>query len=157
MNLKIKYTYLLVPLVLLIIGCNNKNIEKPIISDVKVIKQFFNDYETYNANKAVDYVFQSNEWIKNSLSNETKDSLKIKLTGAIELLGQYRGYEILEVSDIGKSYKVISSLAKYDRQPIRYVFILYKPSDTMEWQVQNFVYDFNIEDELYNTTNMSFY
>lgn len=120
----------------------------------ELIANFFNEYETYTSEKAVNTIFSSNEWISLIDKNE-RDSLNVRLTQLTGLLGKYHNYEVIKQTTVGDSYKIVSCLAKYDRQPIRFNFILYKPSS--DWQIQNFTYDFNIEDELLNAVNLSLF
>ena len=53
---------------------------------------------------------------------------------------------IVSKKSISEDYLLYSFLIKYDRQPIRYLFIYYKPKN--KWQLQNFQYDDNLETEL---------
>jgi hypothetical protein len=55
-------------------------------------------------------------------------------------------YEKLTERTAGQSLIVITYLVKYDREPIRFTFTLYKADDY--WQVNNFSYDENLGDEL---------
>lgn len=42
-------------------------------------------------------------------------------------------------------------MIKYDRQPVRFQFIFYKPSD--KWQLQDFRYDDDLDTELIEAAN----
>ena len=44
-----------------------------------------------------------------------------------------------------------SFLVKYERQPVRFTFILYKPNES--WQTQNFSYDTGISEEIEEAAN----
>lgn len=156
MRLSFIKTILLVIATVVFYSCN-KDKRTSVSTDQKppeLIADFFELYETYAiTERAVDFVFSSNQWI-DSIDKSVKDSLNNNLSQVVKVLGDYKGYEIIKTSVVGKSYKVVSCLAKYERQPVRFVFVLYKPEDT--WQIQNFNYDFNVEEELVNTTNLSF-
>ncbi|CAL2102228.1 protein of unknown function [Tenacibaculum sp. 190130A14a] len=74
------------------------------------------------------------------------ENVKSQLTNFLGLVGDYYGHEKITDKSIGKSYKLVSYMVKYDRQPIRFTFVFYKPKD--KWQVQNFRFDDNLDDEL---------
>ncbi|NAS31784.1 hypothetical protein GTQ40_12425 [Flavobacteriaceae bacterium R38] len=126
---------------------NNQN------NNPDVIESFFKTYEEDSPKKAVEYIFSSNKWI-NSINKGKRDSLGNNLDLLIKHLGAYQGYEVFKSNKAGESYRVVSCLAKYERQPIRFNFVLYKPNSV--WQIQNFTYDINVEEELSNTVNLSF-
>jgi len=74
------------------------------------------------------------------------DNIKTQLTSFLGLVGEYYGYELITEKSVGKSFKLVSYMVKYDRQPMRFTFVFYKPKD--KWQVQNFQYDDNLDVEL---------
>ena len=74
------------------------------------------------------------------------ENVKTQLTSFLGLVGDYYGYEKSTDKSVGESYKLISYMIKYDRQPVRFTFVFYKPKD--KWQVQNFQYDDNLDEEL---------
>lgn len=119
----------------------------------EIVKTFFNKYKE-SPETAISNVFTSSKWIEMEMSNSKKDSLVLQLKEVTDLLGKFEGYEVMKIVSAGDSYKVISTIAKYQRQPVRFNFLLYKPSE--KWQIQNFTFDFNIEEELMNNTNLSF-
>ena len=110
----------------------------------EILDKFFTSYQA-SPQAAVDYIFGTNKW----MVDRNKDgiaSVKTKLASFLELVGEYYGYELITEKSVGESYKLVSYMIKYDRQPLRFTFVFYKPKDT--WQVQNFKYDDNIGDEL---------
>lgn len=109
-----------------------------------IIDHFFELYESKGSNEALDYIFGTNKWMSNS--QKSIDDLKYKLNGTIELIGQYYGYEPIVTRTIKGHLELHTYIVKYDRQPLRFSFLLYKPNDT--WRLQNFKYDDNLDTEL---------
>lgn len=112
-----------------------------------ITTRFFKTYST-DAMKAYEELFGSNEYI----SKSDIESTKIKFNEYISDLGDYKGYEPITIKKIGKSYILKSYLIRYDRMPIRFSFILYKPND--KWKIQNFSYDGNLNEELENAAKI---
>ena len=112
-------------------------------SEKEIITEFFKVFEN-EPMKAIDYAFSTNKWMKRNMDGI--ESLKAKFKDIIPLIGDYYGYEIITEKSIGKNLKLISYMLKYDRQPVRFTFVLYKPNDT--WQVQNLNWDVDIDSEL---------
>jgi hypothetical protein len=104
-------------------------------------------FETYSSNPvgAVDYIFSTNRWMTER-NKDGIENVKTQLTNFLGLVGDYYGYEKITEKRVGESLKLVSFMAKYDRQPVRFTFVFYKPQD--KWQVQNFQYDDNLDDEL---------
>ncbi|MEQ6121136.1 hypothetical protein [Reichenbachiella sp. MALMAid0571] len=109
-----------------------------------IINTFFNKYENEGSNIALDYLFSTNKWMGDSKTQI--DNIKLNLSGTLELIGNYYGYEEIILSSIGNDFKLYTFLVKYDRQPLRFSILLYKPNDT--WRLQNFSYDDNLDEEL---------
>lgn len=109
----------------------------------EIINTFFETYEKEPL-KAVDYVFSTNEWMDRN--KDAVENLKTQLSSYLKLVGDYYGYEKITEKSVGESYKLVSYMSKYERQPIRFTFVLYKGKD--RWQVQNFKFDDKIDDEL---------
>jgi hypothetical protein len=102
---------------------------------------FFKTFKT-DPIKAYDNLFADNKWI----SKSDLETTKIKLKDYLADLGEFLGFEEITLKKAGESYILKSFLIKYDRQPVRFTFILYKPVD--KWKIQNFSYDNNLSDEL---------
>ena len=109
----------------------------------KITETFFKTYKE-NPTKAYEDLFINNKWMKDKKSDI--ETVKIKLADFISGLGDYFGYEQITEKSAGESYMLKSFLVKYERQPIRFTFLLYKTND--DWQIQNFTYDTNLENEL---------
>ena len=109
--------------------------------------QFFKTFKV-DPIKAYDEIFSNNKYI----SKSDLETTKIKLKDYLADLGDYFGYEEITIKKAGESYILKSFLIKYDRQPIRFTFILYKPVD--KWKIQNFSYDSNLSDELDNAAKL---
>ena len=110
----------------------------------EITHEFFRLYPT-SPTKAVDYAFKTNSWILER-NKDGIENVKNQLVNAIELVGTFYGHEKITEKSIGHSYKLVSYMVKYDRQPIRFTFVFYKPQE--KWQVQNFQFDDNLDDEL---------
>lgn len=110
----------------------------------EITSEFFKTYEK-SPMEAVGYVFGTNKW----MVDRNKDGIanvKSQLTNFLGLVGDYYGYEKITEKSIGESYKLVSYMIKYDRQPLRFTFVFYKPKD--KWQVQNFKFDDSLDEEL---------
>lgn len=103
-------------------------------------------FETYKNSplEAVDYIFNTNKWMERN--QDAIQNVKTQLTSFLGLVGDLYGHERITEKNIGESYKLVSYMVKYDRQPIRFTFIFYKPKD--KWQVQNFKFDDSLDSEL---------
>ena len=138
MNRKIKLLTFLIVIIL------STNILKAQSTTEEITTEFFKTYEK-SPQKAVDYVFGTNKWMIDR-NKDGIENVKSQLTNFLGLVGDYYGYEKITEKSVGKSFKLISYMIKYDRQPMRFTFVFYKPKD--KWQVQNFQFDDNLDDEL---------
>ena len=110
----------------------------------EITDKFFKTYEK-SPLEGVDYIFSTNKWMMDR-NKDGVENIKTKLNSFIGLVGDYYGYEKITEKSVGESYRLVSYLVKYDRQPVRFTFVFYKPKDS--WQVQNFQYDDGLDDEL---------
>ena len=116
-------------------------------STQEITENFFSLYAK-DPIKAVEYAFSTNKWFDRNQDGVA--NLKTKLKNTVDLCGEYYGYELLSEKTAGQSIKMITYIVKYDRQPIRFSFFMYKPKDT--WKVNNFSYDENIDTDLEEAT-----
>jgi hypothetical protein len=102
-----------------------------------VTGKFFELYEKDGAAKAIEYIFDNNKYMdKNS---DVLTQIQSRLSQLVTLVGTYNGYELMESKYLGQSYLQQIFILKYDRQPIKFIFLLYKPKDV--WQIQNLRFD----------------
>ncbi len=107
----------------------------------KITEKFFSDFKADKV-KAYEKLFENANWIDKS----SIETVKIKYRDFFSGLGEYVGFEPITEKVIGESYGLKSFLVKFESQPIRFTFTLYKPKDT--WQIQTFSYDSNLSEEL---------
>jgi hypothetical protein len=110
-----------------------------------MLERFFVIYESQPPDAAIDYVFDSNPYLKQN--QESLVNIKDQLNGLLEVVGPYQSSEKIQFITLGKSFQLHRYLVKYDRQPILFSFILYKPKD--QWRFQNFMFD-SQADEILN-------
>ncbi|MDD2635930.1 MAG: hypothetical protein PHW82_10565 [Bacteroidales bacterium] len=124
----------------IIVFSNNKSHAQS-TSD-ELMEGFFTIFEE-DVNQAIDYLFETNPLIDSN--QEGIKAIKERLELSRKLLGNYYGWEIVSIYNAGNSYaKYIYSL-KYERQPVKFEIVLYKP-DT-DWKVQNVNFQDDIETE----------
>jgi hypothetical protein len=94
--------------------------------------------------KAIDYIFSTNKYATNSQEgiDELKRSLKKTSTSA----GAFWGYELLSKKSAGQGFIMLTFFVKYDRDPLTFRILFYKPHDS--WQLQNFKFDNKMDEEL---------
>ncbi|QBA63128.1 hypothetical protein [Muriicola soli] len=133
---------LLISSLLLLLGhlrANAQN-EHQIITD-----EFFRRYET-DPLEAMDFAFTTNKWLnRNRIAIE---QLKNNFKELRPQLGEYFGFEKLKESQITDRLRLATFMVRYDRQPLRFTFILYKPNDF--WRVHNLKYDDSLVEDLEN-------
>ncbi len=100
-------------------------------------KFFFQVFEQKGSDAAIDYIYATNKYISGNIAANLK--VKSELKKIVSLIGKYRGHELISEKFIGKSYVQMSFLAKFDRQPLKFTFILYKPDKV--WQLQKLQFD----------------
>jgi hypothetical protein len=113
----------------------------------EITDKFFSLYST-DPVKAVEYCFSTNKW--SAKRQEDVSNLTNKVRDLTGLLGEFIGYELLSEKTAGPNIKMITYVVRYDREPLRFTFLFYKPKD--KWQVNNFSYDENIDDDLKEAT-----
>ena len=110
-----------------------------------IVEKFFADFAESGSDVALDNLYATNAWISRNM--DAISNLKDQLRGMNEeLVGDYFGYELISEVRFSDSFLAQSYMVKFDRQPIRFIFQLYKPND--RWKIYGFEYDGNFADEL---------
>ncbi len=109
----------------------------------EITDAFFAVYAKYPA-KAVDYAFGTNKWMLKK--PEVVTNVKTQLKTLTDLIGEYYGFEPIEENVISSSLKEVKFLVRYEREPLQFTFLLYKPKD--KWMVENFSFNENLDKEI---------
>src|ERR1700712_1205655 len=107
-----------------------------------ISKKFFELYNTKPMD-AIDYIFTGVK--KDRQVNDDITAIKKNLKVTIDLDGTYYGNELIAEKNVGTNLKLMSYLLKYEKQPVRFIFIYYKPND--QWKVYTFQFNTNLDDE----------
>ena len=102
----------------------------------EISAEFFNKY-AYNTEIALDYIFETNPWLKENL--EGMNNVKSQIKEYETLIGNYVGYEKISEEILGESLAYVVYMVKYERQPIRFMFQYYKSKDS--WMLYHIKYD----------------
>ncbi len=110
----------------------------------EMINTFFKEYAKIPS-KAVEDIYLTNPWtsrIKDGIESMKNEVNKF----TIDYVGKYYGYELITKKQFSESFILYSYMVKYDRQPIRFIFKLYKPND--KWTLFSLQIDANLDDEI---------
>ncbi|MDN3672409.1 hypothetical protein QWY99_04980 [Flavobacterium branchiarum] len=110
----------------------------------EMIKNFFIEYSK-NPAKAVENIYKSSIWtsrLKDGIEDMKNEVQKYN----IDYMGKYYGSELIVKKQLSNSFILYSYLVKYDRQPIRFIFKLYKPND--KWVLFSLKIDGALDEEI---------
>lgn len=103
-------------------------------SPQELIEKFFVTYKK-DKEKAVRDLYATNVW-----SDTNKEIVEngVKVVNGLNAasVGNYYGYELIKAEKITNAYEEHFYLLKYDRQPIKFIFKLYKPDQ--KWRLHVF-------------------
>jgi len=137
----IKKTFFALSTVLLLVSTVKVQAQDQTPADIS--KKFFEIYAA-KPNDAIDYIFTGMKLTKEVSDDITAIKKNLKVT--IDQGGAYYGYELITEKSLNNTLKLVSYMAKYDKQPVRFVFIYYKPND--KWKIYTFQFNTNLDDEL---------
>lgn len=103
----------------------------------QVVEKFFNLYQDKGPDKAVDYIFSTNPYL--DPTSETVTAIKLKLSTAVAVIGDYYGYNAVSIKEIGPNMTIATYMVRYKRQPLFFTFVMYKPDKN--WQIQTLRFD----------------
>ena len=112
-------------------------------STKEITDAFFAVYAKFPP-KAIEYAFATNKWMLKK--PEVVTNVKTQLKTLTDMLGEYSGFEPMEENTVSPSLKEVKFLVKYEREPLQFTFLLYKPKD--KWMVENFSFNENLDKEI---------
>jgi hypothetical protein len=114
----------------------------------KMIDDFFSLYKSKTPDAALDYIFNTNKWMNES--KDQIDNVKFKLNSALKNMGDLNGYTLITKKTLTEHLALYTYLVRYDRQPLRFSFLFYKPES--QWRLHNFSFDAALDEELEEAT-----
>jgi outer membrane lipoprotein-sorting protein len=112
----------------------------------KIVKNFFDLYKQNRIEQALDYLFSSNPILYNK--SESIKNLKNTFTNIEKVLGGYKDYSISYNQEHFESLKIIITYVRYEKQPLRLLFVFYKPGD--KWIMYRFEIDTKFPENFIN-------
>ena len=107
----------------------------------EISTKFFDIFKQEGPSQAVDYLFSTNKYSEES--KKDINSIKDKLRDNGPAFGAYSNYELLSTKMAGKDLELLTFIVKYDRLPLVFKLLFYKPAD--EWRIQDLTFDTNLE------------
>ncbi|GEM_PF-865145 len=113
-------------------------------SPVEYVEQFAQQLATEGPASAVDQLFATNEWMRGN--RDARDNMVHQLSQVLPMVGAYHDKEQLAVTQAGSSLVFYTYLFLYDRQPLRFHFMFYRPAD--DWMLYNLSFNDSFSGEL---------
>ena len=82
-------------------------------------------YKTDGIGKEIDYLFSTNKYSESSQSNSIKDNLN----QPFPLIVHFTGYTLITTKILSNDITRIIFIAKYERGPLFFKLLFYKPAD----------------------------
>ena len=110
----------------------------------KIVNDFFDTYRN-SPKKAIVTLLAKNRWI----TNEDTNKLVVQLDELLGQIGKFQGQELIRQDSYGKNILQYVYIAKYERQPLKFIFRFYRPNDAWDFHSFNYEVDFmNALDEI---------
>ncbi|MEA3448341.1 MAG: hypothetical protein U9Q98_07830 [Bacteroidota bacterium] len=107
-----------------------------------ILDPFFDTFE-HNPDKAIEYIFTTNPYIKQNQDGIKR--IKERLNTSRKLLGEYYGEELIKLQSVADSFVKYTYMLKYDRQPVKIEIVLYRPNDT--WLLYTMQFDDKLSED----------
>lgn len=150
-NRIMRYLLFTLTILLFLVGAVSCGIQEEDNEAIEEIESFIDLVGADKENEAFDMLFSSNKYFANDSITRT---LLIQLENATSLLGNYHGHERIARRSFGKDYFLYSYIVKYERQPLRFTFVFYRPGAM--WKIQNFKFDVDFDEELERAAEVYF-
>jgi hypothetical protein len=118
----------------------------------QLINNFFEEFPK-NSDKAIDDLYATNPWslrIKDGIERIKKEINSY----TVDEVGEYYGYEPITNTQLSESFILLSYIIKYDRQPLRFTFMFYKPNN--QWRLYSFKIDAELASEIEEASKIYF-
>src|SRR4051812_45855256 len=86
----------------------------------ELLDTFFDLYKTKGYGAALKYSLSTNKWIKSDGSE--MDNIILALSKQVDVMGDYLGYEEIKSKSLGSRFRIVSYLAYYVHDPVRFTF-----------------------------------
>jgi hypothetical protein len=103
----------------------------------KQVDNFFSLYVDGKPVEAVDRLYSNNPWM--ATKTDVVTNVKTSIAGLSAVVGKYISRNVLVTETLGPRYVRIEYVVNCERQPLRFFFEFYKPSDV--WMTFNFGYN----------------
>jgi hypothetical protein len=113
--------------------------------------KFFSIMEDKGNDAAIDYIFKTNKYLRTQIAGNIK--IKNELNKLTKLLGKFYGSDLIETIKAGNNYIRLYYLAKYDRQPLLFIFTMYRPNK--KWRIQQLRFTEKVGDYLDKKRNIN--
>ncbi len=116
----------------------------------KITENFFKIYVN-NKKNALDTIFFTNKYFSQEQTNEVSK----KLNDLVSIIGDYCGNEFIQKQSAGNSFVLYKYVVKYERQPLKFTFVFYKPKET--WVLYNFNFESDLDTDLENVAKINLF
>ena len=106
--------------------------------------KFFTLVSAGKSGEAVDALYKSNPYADKIADNIQQ--VKSSLASSEAMVGPYRGSSLILRKELGGRVAYLYYLVSYERQPLKFEFVFYRPGD--KWVVQNFSFSDKILDDV---------
>jgi hypothetical protein len=114
------------------------------VTPEQITTRFFSLYEDSGSTKALAYIFATNKNIDPNAEEFVK--LVNQLQHVSQEFGRFHGADLISRNQAGANLVMYIFLGKHEIAPLTFKLLFYKPRD--RWQLQNFRFDNNIDEEL---------
>lgn len=108
------------------------------------VERFFALVQAGQTDEAVEFLYSSNPWMQRSA--DAVEQVRAQLGSLPSLVGQLQNVEKLQTKTLGSRFVYLSYLVAYERQPIRFIFEFYRPSE--QWITFGFSFDQDLDDDV---------
>lgn len=110
----------------------------------ELVARFFDLINEGKPEAAVDLMYKTNPY--SDKIADTIQNVKSSLASTTALIGTYRGSSLIIRRELGDRLAYLYYVVAYDREPLKFEFFFYKPSD--KWVLQSLSYSDKVLDDI---------